>query len=106
MLVDPDGLSNPFNIWICLKAMYPINYNFFSSYGPSYDSTFSNLTLEETQLVQTGVRYSKQTEEYADIIRFLLNLYNIFVCLLSKLACLEFNVKNQFWNVSNPYLNI
>ena len=49
--------------------MYPINYNFFSSYGPSYDSTFSNLTLEETQLVQTGVRFNKQTEEYADIIR-------------------------------------
>ena len=50
--------------------MYPINYNFFSSYGPSYDSTFSNLTLEESQLVQTGDKFrANQTKQYADLIR-------------------------------------
>jgi len=53
-----------------VKAMYPLSYNFYSSYGPSYDSTFSNLTLEESHLVQTGDKFkATQTKQYADIIR-------------------------------------
>lgn len=54
-----------------VKAMYPISYNFYSSYGPTYDSTFSSLTLEETQLVQTNLdRFSlPQGNQYHDLIK-------------------------------------
>jgi len=57
-----------------VKSMYPISYNFFSSYGPTYDSTFSSLTLEETQLVQTGDRfYPSHGKQFADIIKNVCN---------------------------------
>jgi len=53
-----------------VKTMYPINYNFYSSYGPSYDSTFSNLTMEETQLVQAGDKFvTSSSKQYSDLIR-------------------------------------
>eukprot|EP00088_Acartia_fossae_P029369 TRINITY_DN3021_c0_g1_i5.p1 TRINITY_DN3021_c0_g1~~TRINITY_DN3021_c0_g1_i5.p1 ORF type:complete len:527 (-),score=123.01 TRINITY_DN3021_c0_g1_i5:584-2131(-) len=53
-----------------VKTMYPISYNFYSSYGPTYDSTFSSLTLEETQLVQTGDRFSTpHSKQFADLIK-------------------------------------
>ena len=33
------------------KNIHPLYYGAFSSHGPSYDSTFANLTKEETELV-------------------------------------------------------
>ena len=33
------------------KSIHPLYYGAFSSHGPSYDSTFANLTKEETDLV-------------------------------------------------------
>ncbi|QQP35313.1 Uncharacterized protein FKW44_023493, partial [Caligus rogercresseyi] len=47
------------------KAVYPLYYGAFSSHGPSYDSTFANLTQEETELVYStygddvGVKYAE-----------------------------------------------
>ena len=37
------------------KAHYPLYYGAYSSHGPSYDSTFANLTKEETELVHRYV---------------------------------------------------
>ena len=33
------------------KPVYPLYYGAYSSHGPTYDSTFSNLTKEETELI-------------------------------------------------------
>ena len=33
------------------KAVYPLYYGAYSSHGPTYDSTFANLTKEETELI-------------------------------------------------------
>lgn len=33
------------------KAVYPLYYGAYSSHGPCYDSTFANLTKEETELI-------------------------------------------------------
>jgi len=53
-----------------IKAMYPLNYSFYSSYGPSYDSTFSNLTFEETKLLQSGEKFANNpSKQYTDVIR-------------------------------------
>uniref|UniRef100_A0A0K2VBS0 Bromo domain-containing protein n=1 Tax=Lepeophtheirus salmonis TaxID=72036 RepID=A0A0K2VBS0_LEPSM len=47
------------------KAVYPLYYGAFSSHGPSYDSTFANLTQDETELVYStygddvGVKYAE-----------------------------------------------
>ena len=37
------------------KSIHPLYYGAFSSHGPSYDSTFANLTKEETDLVNRYV---------------------------------------------------
>ena len=43
------------------KMIHPLYYGAFSSHGPTYDSTFANLTKDETDLVystygnETGV---------------------------------------------------
>ena len=45
------------------KGVYPLNYGAYSSHGPTYDSTFANLTKEETELIQStysdGVQYAE-----------------------------------------------
>ena len=47
------------------KAVYPLHYGAFSSHGPTYDSTFANLTKEETVMVhntygdEVGVQYAE-----------------------------------------------
>ena len=47
------------------KAVYPLHYGAFSSHGPTYDSTFANLTKEETEMVhntygdEVGVQYAE-----------------------------------------------
>jgi len=53
-----------------VKTMYPLNYNFYSSYGPSYDSTFANVTLEETNLVSSGEKFNHSTnKQFSDTIK-------------------------------------
>jgi bromodomain-containing protein 7/9 len=63
-----------------VKAFNPIYYGAFSSYGPAYDSTFANLTKQETELVyntygdDVGVAYAESIKnfskncEYASLI--------------------------------------
>ena len=47
------------------KTVHPLYYGAFSSHGPTYDSTFANLTKEETDLVystygdEVGVQYAE-----------------------------------------------
>ena len=47
------------------KAVYPLYYGAYSSHGPTYDSTFANLTKEETEMIYNtygdtvGVQYAE-----------------------------------------------
>ena len=47
------------------KAIHPLYYGAYSTHGPSYDSTFANLTKEETEMVNStycdpaGVQYAE-----------------------------------------------
>jgi len=45
------------------KPMYPIYYGGYSSHGPTYDSTFSNMTVEESVLVGPYFDFRKQENE-------------------------------------------
>jgi hypothetical protein len=36
--------------------MYALSYGMFASHGPAYDSTFANLTVEDSKLGK-GLRY-------------------------------------------------
>ena len=53
------------------KAFHPIYYGSFSSYGPAYDSTFANLTKQETELVYStygddvGVAYAESIKNFS-----------------------------------------
>jgi len=53
------------------KAFNPIYYGAFSSYGPAYDSTFANLTKQETELVYStygddvGVAYAESIKNFS-----------------------------------------
>jgi len=55
----------------CVKAFNPIYYGAFSSYGPAYDSTFANLTKQETELVystygdEVGVAYAESIKNFS-----------------------------------------
>lgn len=55
-----------------------LNYGPFSSYGPQYDSTFANMSKEESDLLlstyadKTGVQYSKRSFLFS-IVQFLCN---------------------------------
>eukprot|EP00088_Acartia_fossae_P018616 TRINITY_DN2074_c1_g1_i15.p1 TRINITY_DN2074_c1_g1~~TRINITY_DN2074_c1_g1_i15.p1 ORF type:complete len:791 (-),score=230.34 TRINITY_DN2074_c1_g1_i15:368-2740(-) len=55
----------------CVKAFNPIYYGAFSSYGPAYDSTFANLTKQETELVYStygddvGVAYAESIKNFS-----------------------------------------
>jgi bromodomain-containing protein 7/9 len=54
-----------------VKAFNPIYYGAFSSYGPAYDSTFANLTKQETELVyntygdDVGVAYAESIKNFS-----------------------------------------
>lgn len=50
-----------------VKAIHPLYYGAFSSHGPSYDSTFANLTKEETDMV-TGTYGEDIGTQYAESI--------------------------------------
>merc|ERR1712045_94457 len=53
------------------KSIHPLYYGAFSSHGPSYDSTFANLTKEETDLVNStycdtaGVQYAESVLNFS-----------------------------------------
>jgi len=53
------------------KTFNPIYYGAFSSYGPAYDSTFANLTKQETELVHgtygddVGVAYAESIKNFS-----------------------------------------
>merc|ERR550532_3472127 len=53
------------------KAVYPLYYGAYSTHGPSYDSTFANLTKEETELVHStycdpaGVQYAESVLNFS-----------------------------------------
>ena len=53
------------------KTFNPIYYGAFSSYGPAYDSTFANLTKQETDLVYStygddvGVAYAESIKNFS-----------------------------------------
>lgn len=50
----------------CNLLVKPLYYGAFGSYAPSYDSTFANLTKEESQLLfqtygdETAVQYAER----------------------------------------------
>lgn len=56
-----------FTIDFLLFTVMYLNYGPFSSYGPQYDSTFANMSKEESDLLlstyadETGVQYSKRS---------------------------------------------
>jgi len=80
---------------VFLFLVKPINYGAFGSYAPSYDSTFANLTKEESDLVyqtygdETSVQYA---ERYVNINMAIIanreKLHHsfIFFAIVSKLA--------------------
>ena len=39
-----------------VKPMYALSYGMFASHGPAYDSTFANLTVEDSKLGRYGMR--------------------------------------------------
>jgi len=45
------------------KPMYPIYYGGYSSHGPTYDSTFANMTAEESVLVGPYFDFRRQENE-------------------------------------------
>merc|ERR1739844_622982 len=53
------------------KAIHPLYYGAYSTHGPSYDSTFANLTKEETELVHSpycdpaGVQYAESVLNFS-----------------------------------------
>merc|ERR1712141_401343 len=53
------------------KNIHPLYYGAFSSHGPSYDSTFANLTKDETELVNStycdpaGVQYAESVLNFS-----------------------------------------
>jgi len=53
------------------KSMHPLYYGAYSTHGPSYDSTFANLTKEETELVHStycdpaGVQYAESVLNFS-----------------------------------------
>ena len=59
------------------KGVYPLYYGAYSSHGPAYDSTFANLTKEETELVYNtysdtvGVQYAESILNFSRQVLFL-----------------------------------
>ena len=53
------------------KSIHPLYYGAYSTHGPSYDSTFANLTKEETELVYStycdpaGVQYAESVLNFS-----------------------------------------
>ena len=54
------------DLHLTISTVMYLNYGPFSSYGPQYDSTFANMSKEESDLLlstyadETGVQYAKR----------------------------------------------
>jgi bromodomain-containing protein 7/9 len=71
------------------KAIHPLYYGAFSSHGPSYDSTFANLTKEETELVystycdNTGVQYAESVLNFSRNCDYAMNVVDHLLDILT-----------------------
>ncbi|KAG8036576.1 hypothetical protein G9C98_003898 [Cotesia typhae] len=71
------------------KPVKPLYYGAFGSYAPSYDSTFANLTKEETELVyqtygdETAVQYAESILDFAKDCDYTLNMVDDLLDILT-----------------------
>jgi len=71
------------------KPVKPLYYGAFGSYAPSYDSTFSNLTKEETDLVyqtygdETAVQYAESILDFAKDCDYTLTMVDDLLDILT-----------------------
>lgn len=72
-----------------VKPVKPLYYGAFGSYAPSYDSTFANLTKEESELVfqtygsDTAVQYAESILDFAKDCDYTLRLVDNLLDLLT-----------------------
>lgn len=72
------------------KPVKPLYYGAFGSYAPSYDSTFSNLTKEETDLVyqtygdETAVQYAESILDFAKDCDYTLTMVDDLLDILTS----------------------
>merc|ERR1711899_105624 len=71
------------------KSIHPLYYGAFSSHGPSYDSTFANLTKEETDLVNStycdpaGVQYAESVLNFSRNCDYAMNVVDHLLDILT-----------------------
>nr|CAD7458806.1 unnamed protein product [Timema tahoe] len=72
------------------KTVKPLYYGAFGSYAPSYDSTFANLTKEESDLVyqtygdETAVQYAESILDFSKDCDFTLTMVDDLLDLLTS----------------------
>ncbi|XP_047000095.1 bromodomain-containing protein 7 isoform X1 [Schistocerca americana] len=72
------------------KGVKPLYYGAFGSYAPSYDSTFANLTKEETELIyqtygdETAVQYAESILDFAKDNDYTLTMVDNLLDLLTS----------------------
>lgn len=72
------------------KPVKPLYYGAFGSYAPSYDSTFANLTKEETDLVyqtygdETAVQYAESILDFAKDCDYTLTMVDDLLDILTS----------------------
>ncbi|KAK6624509.1 hypothetical protein RUM44_011368 [Polyplax serrata] len=72
-----------------VKAVKPLYYGAFGSYAPSYDSTFANLTKEESDLVfqtygdETSVQYAESILDFAKDCDYALTMVDNLLDLMT-----------------------
>lgn len=72
------------------KTVKPLYYGAFGSYAPSYDSTFANLTKEESDLVyqtyggETAVQYAESIQDFAKDCDYTLTMVDNLLDLLTN----------------------
>ncbi|XP_063225828.1 bromodomain-containing protein 7 isoform X2 [Bacillus rossius redtenbacheri] len=71
------------------KTVKPLYYGAFGSYAPSYDSTFANLTKEETDLIyqtygdETAVKYAESILDFSKDCDYTLTMVDNLLDLLT-----------------------
>ncbi|KAK7871043.1 hypothetical protein R5R35_014104 [Gryllus longicercus] len=71
------------------KTVKPLYYGAFGSYAPSYDSTFANLTKEESDLVyqtygdETAVQYAESIQDFTKDCDYTLTMVDNLLDLLT-----------------------
>ncbi|XP_033216841.1 bromodomain-containing protein 7 isoform X2 [Belonocnema kinseyi] len=72
------------------KPVKPLYYGAFGSYAPSYDSTFANLTKDESDLVyqtygdETAVQYAESILDFAKDCDYTLNMVDELLDILTS----------------------